>query len=214
MKYKNILLDLDGTVADPFESIGSSILYACEKLGYATPSADQIRKCIGPPLTESLGPFIGVPTERVPEFIDTYREHHGLKGILHYRLYEGMADTLKKLSEHYRLYLATSKPTVYADPILAATGVKKYFSGIVGAELDGSRSHKADIIAHVIKSYSVPVAGSIMIGDRMHDAIGAIKHEMDWAGVLWGFGPHEELSAYSSKALFESQKLMLEFFSR
>jgi phosphoglycolate phosphatase len=211
MKYKNILLDLDGTVADPFEAFFSSVVSAAKTMGFAEPSADQVRQCIGPPLSVSMGSVLGIPQEKQKEFLSTYREHHGREGIFLYRLYSGMADTLKKLSEHSRLYLATSKPTVYADPILERTGVKPLFSGIVGAELDGSRDHKADIIAYVLKTFSVKSEESIMIGDRMHDAIGAQKHQMPWAGVLWGFGTREELVAHQPAALFETQKQMSDF---
>lgn len=44
------------------------------------------------------------------------------------------------------LYVATSKPRIFADRILNHFHLDKYFSEILGSELDGTRSDKGDLL--------------------------------------------------------------------
>ena len=44
----------------------------------------------------------------------------------------------------------------------------------------------------------------LMVGDRKHDMEGAAYHKLDAAGVLFGFGDREELSAFSPVFLAET----------
>lgn len=46
----------------------------------------------------------------------------------------------------HRMTVVTSKPTPYAERILAFFGLAPHFERVVGATLDGSLRHKADLI--------------------------------------------------------------------
>ncbi len=74
-----------------------------------------------------------------------------------------------------------------------------YFSGIYGANLDGSRTKKAEVISYALMSQKVTdVSKAVMVGDREHDILGAKKVGIDGIGVLFGYGNYEEL--YYAKA--------------
>jgi phosphoglycolate phosphatase len=42
---------------------------------------------------------------------------------------------------------------------------------------------------------------SVMIGDRRHDVIGALRNGVVAAGVLWGYGSEHELRVAGAQAL-------------
>ena len=42
-----------------------------------------------------------------------------------------------------------------------------------------------------------------MVGDRRHDIAGALQNGVHPAGVLWGYGSREELTAAGAKQLFD-----------
>jgi phosphoglycolate phosphatase len=51
-----------------------------------------------------------------------------------------------------------------------------------------------------------------MIGDRLHDIVGAHKCGMLAAGVLWGYGSKEEFAEAKADAVFETIEQMVRFF--
>lgn len=84
---------------------------------------------------------------------------------------------------------------MFARRILDHFDLARYFAFVGGAELDGSRQAKADVIAHVLQGLGgVDPATCLMIGDRRHDVAGAAAAGMDSCGVLWGYGSRAELT--------------------
>lgn len=101
----------------------------------------------------------------------------------------------------HRLFLATSKPHVYATRILDHFGVARVFSGVYGSELDGRRDDKSELIAHLLECEGLAAADCRMFGDRLHDVIGAAKNGVETVGVTWGYGSHDELTTAGALVL-------------
>ena len=95
------------------------------------------------------------------------------------------------------MLVATSKPEVYAVPILEHFGLAKYFHHICGALLHPPRGYgKADVIREALACSGVTDLGTaIMVGDRKHDIIGAHKEGIPAIGVLYGYGDRAEHEA-------------------
>ena len=53
--------------------------------------------------------------------------------------------------------------------------------------------------------------GALMVGDRLYDIDGAKLAGMDSAGVLWGYGSEEELTAHGADYLFSSPSELGDF---
>jgi phosphoglycolate phosphatase len=92
-----------------------------------------------------------------------------------------------------RLFVATSKPAVYAKRIVEHFNLARHFETVFGSELDGMRVHKNDLLAYAIDVARTNPAQSIMIGDRSHDIMGAKHNGMVAIGVTYGYGSPEEL---------------------
>jgi phosphoglycolate phosphatase len=113
-----IFFDLDGTLSDPKAGITGSIQYALEKLAIEVPAADDLTWCIGPPLLQSLESLLG-DRHLAEQALVLYRERFSKTGLFENDLYPGMLDVLSDLAAAgYRLFIATSKPTVYAKRIV------------------------------------------------------------------------------------------------
>ena len=127
--------------------------------------------------------------------VDKYREYYKTKGIFENYLYDGMADLLQSLQEAgMQIIMATSKPEIFARQIAEYFHIDSYFTCITGSELDGTRVAKDEVIACAMERIGKKdAAGAIMIGDRMHDIIGAKKNGMQSIGVLYGYGDRAEL---------------------
>src|ERR1700722_19006456 len=192
-KMSPIYFDLDGTLTNPKPGITRSIQYALRKLDCEAPSEDDLTWCIGPPLHASLKKLLGTDA-LADQALSLYRERFAEIGLFENEIYPGIEDTLSVLAEQgRRLFVATSKPVIYADRIIDHFKLRAYFECVFGSELDGARSDKTELLAYALKVAHVDPVRSIMIGDRSHDMIGARNNGMTAVGVLYGYGSKEEL---------------------
>lgn len=207
--YDLILFDLDGTLTNPEEGITKSVKYALEKYGIYENDIDNLRRFIGPPLVDGFMEFYGMSKEDALGALARYRERFSDIGIFENELLDGAKNLLKNLKkEGKRLALATSKPHIYARKILEYFDILNYFDILVGAELDGTRNDKADVIKEVLKQageYKNPV----MVGDRKHDVIGAKKNNIGCIGVTFGFAKEGELEENGATLIAEDMDNLL-----
>ncbi len=190
-----IYFDLDGTLTDPKVGITRSIQYALDKLGHpAIPSEDELTWCIGPPLHASFTKLLG--HEHSSDLaVSHYRERFAEIGIFENSLFAGIPDILSALARPgRRLFVATSKPGVFAERIIDHFGLRRHFERVFGSELDGTRVDKTHLLKYALRETSVDPSRAIMIGDRSHDIIGARNNGMNAIGVLYGYGSREELT--------------------
>ena len=192
-RMRTIYFDLDGTLTDPKPGITGSIQYALKKLGKAVPSQDELTWCIGPPLHASLKALTGTDA-LADQALLLYRERFSDVGLYENALYPGIHDTLAALAATgARIFVATSKPAVYATRIVEHFGLKPYFERVFGSELDGTRVDKRDLLRYALAETEVDPRQAIMIGDRSHDVVGARTNGMTAIGVLYGYGNEAEL---------------------
>lgn len=190
----NLLFDLDGTLAEPWAAFSQSLDYAFRELGLEPLARERVRGLIGPPLHLQLPEILGAGRAHLaPEVMRLYREHHGREGIYAYAFYPGMAETLRALAGSHRLFVATSKPWVYAREIFRHLRATDLFEEIYGSELSGERAKKGELISYILSERRLAAGETVMIGDRRHDLIGARENGMRAIGVLWGYGSEAEL---------------------
>ena len=189
-----IYFDLDGTLTDPKPGITRSIQYALQRLDHPTmPTEDDLTWCIGPPLRASFVRLLGAETS-ADLAVSYYRERFSDVGLYENGVYDGIGDVLTALrASGHRLFVATSKPHVFAERIIDHFGLRDHFERVFGSELDGTRVDKSHLLEYALKQNSVDPAKTLMIGDRSHDMVGAKNNGMKGIGVLYGYGSRDEL---------------------
>lgn len=194
MKFKNVFLDLDGTLTDSGEGIMNSVAYSLRKFGIEETDREKLRTFIGPPLYASYMREYGFDHEKALLAVDFYREYFAPKGIYENRVYEGIPELLGDLKDAgVKLYLATSKPEPYATEIVNHFGLAGYLDGLFGSTMTEERTNKADVIAYALEMTGIDKADVVMVGDRNHDIHGAKANDVASIGVLFGYGDREEL---------------------
>lgn len=188
----NLLFDLDGTLANPIEGFYLSVKTAFEKNGLTPPTKEFLSTCVGPPFHISLREILKVPESLIAQVTEDYRIHHAREGLLHYTLYPTVPESIARLSQSHRLFVATSKPRVEAVALLERLGLAQYFVKIYGSETDGTRSVKSELIRYLLTQESLDLKTTVMIGDREHDIHGAKSNALKSIAVGWGFGSREE----------------------
>lgn len=213
--YSTIFFDLDGTLTDSEEGITKSVQYGLKKMGVTDcDDLSALRHFIGPPLSESFKEFF--EGEDIKRAIAFYRERYSTIGWKENRLYDGIKDMLKKIKESGRkIYMATSKPEIFAKDIAELFEISEYFDGICGATTDGVRNTKEDVV-----KYAIEVCGEtnpdniLMVGDRHHDVDGAGEFGIKTLGVTYGFGTREELLGCGAIAVVDTPDEVVKFITK
>ncbi len=192
-----IFFDLDGTLTDPGLGITNSVIHALKKFDITPPENEELYCFIGPPLIDSFMKYYSMSKEDAVTAVAYYREYYVPYGMFENAVYEGIEKLLDNLvKDEKKVYLATSKPEVYATKILEHYNLKEYFTFIGGSTLDETRTNKADVITYVLENAGLTEEDKdkvIMVGDRHHDIDGAKKNGLESIGVLFGYGNIDEL---------------------
>ena len=198
MPYEICLFDLDGTLTDPMPGITKSFRHALSAFGIHE-TLENLTRFIGPPLRETFGLHFGFSASDTEKAVAAYREYFADTGIYENTLYPEIPEILQILTDGgKKLAVATSKAAPYTVRILEYFDLIKYFGYVSGDEMDGSRTKdgKREIIRIALDNLDPGrKAAAVMIGDRMHDIIGAQKNGIESVGVLWGYGSRSELES-------------------
>ena len=201
-----LLFDLDGTLTDPMEGITKSVQHALRAFDIEEPDLQKLTPFIGPPLKDSFMEFYGFDEAKAEEAIARYRERFRDVGIFENKVYEGIPEVLAELkNQGCHLAVASSKPEIFVKQILEHFAIAEYFEVVVGSELDGRRTDKAEVVHEALnqlygeepdsESTLLKKKTTYMVGDRKFDIIGAKKAGLKSVGVSFGYGPREELEA-------------------
>lgn len=204
---QNILFDLDGTLIDSKEGILNSVIYALDKMGEPIPDEKTLFSFIGPPLSYSFATFCGLDAEKTEQAVENYRENYRPRGIYEFSVYPGVETMLKKLKNSGRsLYLATSKPEVFAREILKKAGLDEYFTEITGSLIPSGRDTKEEVISYLMEKEGLTPEDTVMVGDRSYDIEGAHALGLIAIGVTYGYGTAKELNRAGAEAVVSGAK--------
>ena len=214
--YKAILFDLDGTLTESGEGITKCVQYALEKLGRPESDLEKLKVFIGPPLMEQFMKYADMDEATARKAVEYYRERYSTTGIFENRPYLGVEKMLQELRrKKYLLAVASSKPEYYVKQILDHFQLTGYFDEIVGSEMNGKRTNKAEVIEETLSRLHMSDKRDqvIMIGDKEHDVFGARKAGLKCIAVSYGYGTEEELKNAVPFKTVASTDEILDFFA-
>jgi phosphoglycolate phosphatase len=198
-----LLFDLDGTLTDPKPGIVGSLRFALGQLAAPCPTDDVLASYIGPPLRGTFATLLGTnESDRIEEAMRLYRQRFADTGLYENRVYDGVPEMLERAGSAAKaVFVATSKPAIYAERIVRHFGLAHHFRKVYGPELDGRYEDKAELLAHLLTRESVEPKAAVMIGDRAADVQAAKASGVRSIGVLWGYGSERELIDAKADAL-------------
>ena len=213
--YKVILFDLDGTLTESGEGITKSVQYALEKLGKPEEDLKKLEVFVGPPLLQQFMTYAGLDEETGRKAVEYYRERYATVGIFENRPYAGVEEMLDTLCDKgYILAVASSKLEYFVKKILDHFALTRYFSEIVGSEMSGKRTGKAEVIEEVLNRLNMENHRNevIMVGDKEHDVLGARKAGLECVAVSYGYGTEDELKQAQPLKIVDSVQGITDFF--
>lgn len=185
---KVLAFDLDGTLSESDLFLLPAYRYALETLGAPVPDDAGLKNMIGGTYLDNWQISLpGSPEERYKKYCDLVLEfaidHAPELG----RAYTGLSETLELLSGRgYKLALCTNGEPDYADVVLRAIGLRKFFPEI---PLYDSLWDKTRRLAHIVSSAGD--CDAVMVGDRHFDRTAAKNNGIPFVGCGYGLFPSE-----------------------
>jgi pyrophosphatase PpaX len=195
MKRDTILFDLDGTLINTNELIIASFLYTLDKYFPEQYNREHILPFMGMPLVETMEQ---IDINRVPELIETYREHNISNHDNLVTEFEGVFETVEALyKKGYKLGIVTTKMRNTVEMGLKLVGLDKFFKTVV--TLDDVEKAKPDpepILKALALLQSTPEQ-AIMVGDSKYDILGGQNAGTQTAGVSWTIRGNDYLQQFN-----------------
>jgi len=214
MKFKGVIFDLDGTLADTLDDIAGSMNRVLLAHGYPIHPVEDYKLLVGRGLdnlvTQSLPVIARQPalvSKCLAEMIADYN-HHCLDNT---HLYEGIRELLNELATRgSQLAVFSNKDELLTQKIVAQLLDDIPFVKVMGARPDLPRKPDPTGALLISEYMGIPSQGLIYVGDSDVDMIMATRAGMFAVGVLWGFRTRAELLANGANALLSHPK---DFFS-
>jgi phosphoglycolate phosphatase len=212
----HIFFDLDGTLTDSRPGIVRCYQHALSTLGRRIPSEDELTPYVGPPLASCFAALLQTEdTAIIEQAISCYRHRFERQGILENALYSGIPEALATLSDAgHRLYIITSKPTVYANRVLEHFAIAGFFRAVYGPELADRQFSKSPLVHRALNEHEITREYAIVVGDRGDDIAAARQNGLRSIGITWGYGSRQELETAGARVFVDSPAELVERITR
>ena len=203
-RFRFVVFDWDGTLADSTAIIASALQSACRDVGEPVPDEVSARYVIGLGLGDALRQVAPrLPPARYPELSARYREHF-LARDPDIPLFDGVRELLAALdAAGYLLGIATGKSRIGLDRSLSKQGLAHHFVATRCAD-EGFPKPNPDMLLHLMDRVGVDPRQTLMIGDTTHDLDLARNAGVAAVAVAYGAHDHEGLAAGAPLATVHS----------
>lgn len=188
MKYKAVIFDFDGTLADTSPGILNCVRYTQKIMGLPEISQSMMYSHIGPPMAESYHRNFGLEGAELERAVSLHKEYAVTQGYKELKFYDGITELLDELKEK-KIYtaVATLKAQDTAVKILSYFNITEKFDNISGTDISAPKT-KAQLLLDCLDKAGAAAAEAVLIGDSSYDAEGAAEAGIDFIGVTYGFG--------------------------
>ena len=189
MKYRSLIFDFDGTIADTLGESRRIFNELAPDYGIRQVEEHEIADLRHLSLKEILS-VLNIPKRRVPSII---ARGTGLMraNIDRLELIAGMKDALTEMRNHTDSFgILTSNTTANVDVFLRNHGLRDLFEFVSStSKLTGKARH----LRAIRKTFSLKNTEMLYIGDELRDVKAAQKANIPHAAVSWGFNSRESL---------------------
>jgi phosphoglycolate phosphatase len=208
------IIDLDGTMVD---TLGDFVVVlqhtlsdmGCHAIEIARVDRAFIELTVGKGtedlLRRSLAHAWGLPDDApeaiaaVPEAWQHYQGHYQRLNGQNALVYPGVLEGLQKLQDQgLKLACLTNKPTAFAEQLLAAKGLRGFFSQVFGGDAFERKKPDPLPLLKTCEALGVQPSQTVMVGDSSNDAQAARAAGVGVVLVTYGYNhghPIQEVPA-------------------
>jgi phosphoglycolate phosphatase len=189
-RYRAVLFDLDGTLADTAGDLGFALNLQRASRGLQAIALDLVRPHASAGARGLLRLGFGLEPDHPEyeamrsEFLDLYERNLSRSTTL----FPGMAEALAELElRGVRWGIVTNKPQRFTLPLIEALGLSARSACTVCADMvSAPKPHPAALIEAAVR-LAVPPAACLYVGDDERDVVAARAAGMDSIVALYGY---------------------------
>jgi phosphoglycolate phosphatase len=205
------IIDLDGTMLDTMPDFLVAINGMRRDAG------------LGPLAQEALAPMVGKGSEnlirsvlaldydagmvdaRFDDAMASYQRHYLAINGRYSALFDGVTEGLEAmLADGIRLACVTNKPIAFTTPLLALTGLARYFELVYGGDsLAQKKPHPLPLL-QVCRDFDLAPAAVLVIGDSSNDAEAARAAGCPVLTVPYGYNHGRPVQEIDSDGIVDS----------
>ncbi len=199
MKYRALVFDFDGTIADTLGETRNIFNELAPDYGIRRVEEHEMAELRHLSLKQILSE-LNIPKRKVPSII---ARGTGMMraNIDRLKLIKGMREALTELRKHTENFgILTSNSTTNVDVFLRNHGLRDHFEFVSStSKLTGKARH----LRAIRKTFSLENEEMLYIGDELRDVKAAQKAKIPHAAVSWGFNSRESLEKSKPTYLFD-----------
>lgn len=208
LKFKGVIFDLDGTLANTLSDLANAVNYGIEKLGLELPNLEEYKIFVGDGTDKMIERALkeNATKENIAFVKKYYLEHYGEHFVDTTYAYEGMIELVDKLKkEGVIVAVVTNKVDSMATTVVEKLYGKRF--ELVFGQRDGIPA-KPDptLTLMALKELGLNPNECAFIGDSSNDVLTGVNAGLYPVGVLWGFRTKEELLSNGAAALANNAK--------
>lgn len=198
MKFKAIIFDFDGTLADTLPDLAAAGNFALQQFGHPTHDVSAYRYFVGEGvarLMENILPPDHRTEKEIKDLRAVYKQYYEEHSAVYTSPYEGICEALDALcAENIPLCVLSNKDDADTKAL-----TKHYFGDrfriIYGVREGFPRKPDPTVCLSIAKELRVSPADMLFVGDSKFDIKTGKNAGMKTCGVLWGFRDRDELEA-------------------
>ena len=197
--YKLAIFDLDGTLADSLRDLADAVNIALAEFGYPTHTVEAYKYFVGNgalKLCERALPEDKRDEGEIKRLLARFGEYYSVHCFDHTAPYEGMPETVKRLTEAGVICaVASNKPDDFSPVVVEKLYGRELFTLVRGKREGVPTKPAPDIVYDICRELGVPLEEAVFIGDSCVDVQTAINAGLPCIGCDWGFRGEKELRA-------------------
>ncbi len=215
VRIRNILFDLDGTLADTAPDLALALNTLLRQEGLPALPYEPIRLAVsnGSKALMRAGFDIAPGDPRFAALHERLLDLYQGEIARHTRLFPGMDEVLSALERHGVSWgVVTNKPAFLTEPLMRALGLDTRAACIVSGDSTAHGKPHPDPLLLACGRIGIAPAESLYIGDAERDIEAARRAGMRSLVALFGYiPPHEDPARWGADALIDTPRALLDW---
>jgi len=214
IKYEAVIFDLDGTLINSVEDLGTSVNRVLESFGFPTHDLDEYNRFIGDGaemMVKRALPEGKRDESTLRKCLDLFLKDYFKNYNVHTKPYDGIPQLLDYLADKsVKTAVLTNKPNEVTRKIVSEIFQKWHFEEVLGQTDNLPRKPDPTGAMMISKKINIDTEKIIYLGDSGVDMETAKSAGMLPVGVLWGFRDRSELKEHGARYLINNPMQILD----
>ncbi|MBR3937221.1 MAG: HAD-IA family hydrolase [Bacteroidaceae bacterium] len=197
---KLVIFDLDGTLLNTIDDLGTAANHTLAELGLPQHTLDEYRLMVGNGMRKLI--MRALPQDKASDdaFIDStlkqFLEYYAAHIDVYTKPYPGIPELINTLStDGYKLAVASNKIQAGAEKLIAEFFPDIPFVAVMGNSPLYPLKPDAAVVEYIMDKAGTDRAHTVMVGDSGTDIQTARNAGIPIIAVSWGFRPRHELTS-------------------